>query len=206
MVRDLPRRVIKVGGSLLDFPPTRERLRRWLAPPSQTRNILLAGGGQLVNRIRDWHRMGHIGEERAHWMSVECMSLTAHLLQRWLGAPLILHPDQLDSNPAPNVVVDVQLWLRNEVDMPVGWSLTSDSIAAGLAVQLDASELILLKSRTVFPGTNSVQSLIEDGTVDGQFGRYSQKLKSIGLVNFRNAYSDIVYLPRPGFSVSKNPT
>lgn len=206
MVCDLPRRVIKVGGSLLDFPPTPDRLRRWLTPRSQTRNILVAGGGQLVNRIRDWHRAGHINEERAHWMSVECMSLTAHLLQRWLGAPLILHPDQLDSNPAPNVVIDVQLWLRNEVDMPVGWSLTSDSIAAGLAVHLDASELILLKSRTVLPGTNSVQSLIEDGTVDGQFGRYWQRLKTVGFVNFRNSCSDIVYLPRSGSPVSKKPT
>ncbi len=100
------------------------------------------------------------------------MSLTAHLLQRWLGAPLILHPDQLDSNPAPNVVVDVQLWLRNEVDMPVGWSLTSDSIAAGLAVHLDASELILLKSCTVTSGTASVQSLIEDGAVGDMCGIY----------------------------------
>ena len=44
MVSELPRQVIKVGGSLLNCPQTPARLRRWLAARGESRNILLAGG------------------------------------------------------------------------------------------------------------------------------------------------------------------
>ncbi|MCH2183458.1 MAG: hypothetical protein MK108_15775 [Mariniblastus sp.] len=201
-----PCRVIKVGGSLLDFPPTADRLRHWLAAHTDRRHILLAGGGKLVDQVRQGYRQGLVDETEAHWMAIECMSLTARLLQRWLEIPLVAHPEQVAASPAANLVMDVEPWLKRGSSLPVGWSVTSDSIAAQLTLDLGADELLLLKSCPITPATVSIDSLIEQGTLDRQFGEYLHKIESIGLLDFRRPGSPLVYPDRARSPVSENPS
>ena len=205
MLPDPPCRVVKVGGSLLDFPATPDRLRDWLACQGGRRNVLLAGGGKLVDRVRQWHRSGHVDETTAHWMAIECMSLTARLLQRWLDIPLVGHPDQVATSPATSLVLDVEPWLSRGSSLPVGWSVTSDSIAAQLALELEAGELILLKSCPISPTRDSLDSLIQRGVLDRQFDAYLPRIDSIGLLDFRRPGTRPVYPARARAPASEFP-
>lgn len=197
-------RVVKVGGSLLDFSPTRQRLRDWLPRHSDRQNVLVAGGGKLVDHIRQWHRNGWVDVNQAHWMAIECMSLTARLLQRWLQIPLVGHPAAVAASSATNVVLDVHPWLARESTLPVGWSVTSDSIAAECSLQLGAAELLLLKSCPIPSASGSFDSLIEQGVLDRQFANYLNQIGPIGLVDFRQQSTVAVYPGRERSPVPQN--
>ena len=199
-------RVVKVGGSLLDFSPTRQRLRDWLRRHSDRQNVLVAGGGKLVDHIRQWHRNGQVDAVEAHWMAIECMSFTAQLLQRWLQIPLVSHPAAVAASPAANLVLDVQPWLERESKLPVGWSVTSDSIAAQCSLELGAAELLLLKSCPIRSASGSFDSLIDQGVLDRQFASYLNQIGTIGLLDFREAGAAVVYPDRGRSPVLKNPS
>ncbi len=199
-------RVVKVGGSLLDFAPTRQRLRDWLRRHSDRQNVLVAGGGKLVDHIRQWHRNGQVDGVEAHWMAIECMSFTAQLLQRWLQIPLVSHPAAVAASPAANLVLDVQPWLERESTLPVGWSVTSDSIAAQCSLELGAAELLLLKSCPIRSASGSFDSLIDQGVLDRQFASYLNQIGPIGLLDFRQVDAAAVYPDRGCSPVSKNPS
>ena len=58
-------RVVKVGGSLLDLPQLPQKLRMWLAAQSPAHNVLVVGGGPLVEQVRTWHAETGIDESMA---------------------------------------------------------------------------------------------------------------------------------------------
>ncbi len=197
------RRVIKVGGSLFSDPNTPNLLRQWLDAHDDKQNILIGGGGTLVDSIRQWESEGKLNTEEAHWMAIQCMTLTADLLKRWLNVPLLCQPSHIAHTPNNSVVVmDVHNWLRQESDMPVGWSLTSDSIAAALADRLQAEELILLKPCSPPSGTTSLRTLSDAGYVDRLFCQYGERIESVGFVDFLSPTPDILFLSTMGSAVS----
>jgi aspartokinase-like uncharacterized kinase len=77
-------RVVKVGGSLFDLPDLPQRLWAWLAAQPRAHNVLMAGGGPLVEQVRTWNRQCAIDETAAHWMCVDLLTVTAHMLHAWL--------------------------------------------------------------------------------------------------------------------------
>ena len=64
------------------------------------------------------------------------------------------------------------------------WSATSDSIAARLAVVLNADELVLLKSVT--PTVDSVSAAVEAHIVDSYFLQLASEVPRIRIVNLRD--------------------
>lgn len=127
--------VVKVGGSLFDWPDLGPRLREFLATLGDD-TLIVPGGGAIANAIRQLDATHGLGEEVAHWLALRAMSLNAHVLAELLDAE--------------SKVVDpfdyVQADESNEDHLPHSWSVTSDAVAARLAVSAKASELILLKS------------------------------------------------------------
>ena len=193
------RRVIKVGGSLFGDPNIPNRLRQWIDTHDDKQNILIGGGGALVDSIRQWESEGKLNTEEAHWMAIQCMTLTADLLKRWLNVPLIGQPSHIARDPNNSVVVmDVHGWLRQDSEMPVGWSFTSDSIAAALADRLQAEELILLKSCSPPSGTTKLETLSDVGYVDRLFCQYGERIDSVGFVDFLSPTPDIIFLSTSG--------
>ncbi len=137
MSQPMPRRVIKVGGSLLDLPGLGDRLRDWLAHQPPARDLVIVGGGRFADELHALDRVHRLGEEACHALAIRAMSLTAHLLHAMMGDwPLVEALDELaDSHDRP-AILDPWVYLQAEGAsppesmLPHSWDVTSDSIAA----------------------------------------------------------------------------
>ena len=74
-------RVIKVGGSMLDWAPLPERLLAWLARQAPASNVFVAGGGEFVELIRRDDASHHLSEEDAHQLCLRALRSTARVLE-----------------------------------------------------------------------------------------------------------------------------
>jgi aspartokinase-like uncharacterized kinase len=234
--------VIKVGGSLLDWPGLPARLAEVLA--GQTRRVvLIVGGGRAVDWVRDLDRWHGLGEERAHALALRALDLTAHLLaalvpglevvpgidalgdgSQAIGARAPLtptlspegrgcffcpplpsgervgvrgstRPEDLDSIGAvwgsgripillPRIILDEEDRLAQD-PLPHSWAVTSDSIAARVAVRLGAEELLLLKSAPLPPGIDRTGAA-RLGLVDPAFTAVARPLGRVLYLNLRD--------------------
>jgi aspartokinase-like uncharacterized kinase len=154
-----PIAVVKVGGSLYDLPDLGPRLRRWLAEElADTRVVLVPGGGPVVDAIRHLDRRHGLGEGASHWLALRALSVNAHFLASMLPAACVIGDvAELGRvwDKSRLTVLDVHEFARADEQhpdqLPHSWSVTSDSLAARVAVVLQASQLILLKSTTIPP-------------------------------------------------------
>lgn len=183
-------RVIKLGGSLLDWPELAPRVRAWLGGQPPATNIVIVGGGPMVDKLRALDREHHFSPAAAHWLSIRAMSLTAAIVAEWLEeATLVSSLEKLRlAGPTSLQIFDVEHFLREDQGadgaLPCGWEVTSDSIAARVAAIVSARELVLLKSALPAPGS-SREAWARSGFVDAHFPRASVGL-SVRCVNLRN--------------------
>jgi aspartokinase-like uncharacterized kinase len=174
-------RVIKLGGSLLDWPELPTRLRRWLAAQPTATNVIIVGGGPIVEGLRTIDRAQRLSASASHWLAIDAMSLTARVLGELLPeARLTDSPTAVDTATLGTLwILDVVPLLRAEQGsasaLPESWDVTSDSIAAHVAHQLKASELVLLKSAEV-PQFQTVEELARAAHVDACFPRVAADL------------------------------
>ena len=188
-------RVVKVGGSLFDSPQLSERLQQWLAAQTPATNIFVAGGGQLAQSIRDLDRLHSIGETPAHWLCVRAMGVTARLLVDLIPEAALIDSindarELISSRPSRIAVFDPMPMLNNVeatlpgTQLPHGWTVTSDSIAARIAELLAAEELVLLKS--ALPTSISLEKAGQDDYVDDFFPSIARQLSRIRCVDLRD--------------------
>ena len=185
-------RVVKIGGSLLDLPGLGERISAWLNRQAPAVNLLIVGGGRLVDQIRQLDRVHGIGEAAAHQLCLDALGVTARVLAASIpGARLVTSRQQWDatSDCGLPVVLDVAKVLEgmesssDAAPLPHRWEVTSDSIAARIARWAEA-RLVLLKS-TDSPSPVSIESAAAAGYVDGYFPDAVRGLAAVRLVNFR---------------------
>jgi aspartokinase-like uncharacterized kinase len=190
------RRVIKLGGSLLDFGGLQAALREWLALQPPAANVLIVGGGPLVDVVHDLDRRLGLGEEAAHWLSIRAMGVTARLANAlWPEFKLVTQwaalREAMGSSPTP-IVFDAEEFLRRHEPQAPGatlersWSVTSDSIAARVAAALPAAELVLLKSSLPDRSFISHAEAASLGYVDPFFPRVARSLPHVRAVQFRS--------------------
>jgi aspartokinase-like uncharacterized kinase len=201
-------RVVKIGGSLFDMRQLPDMLRKWLAVQSPGHQVLVAGGGPLVDQVRAWHAEAPIDEVAAHWMCVDLLTVTAHLLHSWLPEIPLVEDDRLLCQRVGEVGATIfgpAHWMRHAEPglpgtwLPSGWETTSDSIAGRLAVALAADEFVLLKS--VLPKSRAaveLSALAAVDYVDPMLAQMSAELPPVRLVNFRANPPTEYHLPRPG--------
>lgn len=183
-------RVVKLGGSLLEWPELAARVRGWLALEPAAIHVFVVGGGTLVDKLRELDRAHAFPPETAHWLAVRAMSLTAGALARWLPDWTLVHAVdelRLSGSPRPQIF-DVDRFLREDQArsdaLPASWEVTSDSIAARLATALGAGELVLLKS-ALPDGSASHEAWAQSGYVDSYFPRAAARLR-VRAVNLRS--------------------
>ena len=182
-------RVIKLGGSLLKTGSVLQ-LPIWLAEQTGATNVVIVGGGPFVDVIREFDDLWGLAAEVTHWLSVRAMGLTAQLVSHQIaGAEIVSSLDGLRKTSANLCVFAVEDFLRN-VDshsaspLPCGWDVTSDSIAARVAAEIAARELVLLKSCLPAMDMNW-QQLADSGYVDNYFPEVVRDINSVRCVNAR---------------------
>jgi aspartokinase-like uncharacterized kinase len=187
-----PSSIVKLGGSLLGLPDLAARLANFLGDFGRPRPILVAGGGEAVELLRRWDRIYGLGEEASHWIALRMLSITARVLEG-------LHADlALASSPDDCRL----LWARGKVPvydafhfiadideddsdpLPRRWRVTSDSIAARMAVTFGAPELILLKSASL-PERITFAEAAEARLVDAHFPQVAPAIRRVVAVNLR---------------------
>jgi len=191
-------RVVKVGGSLLDWPRLPVALSEWLEQqsPRAATTLLIAGGGSLVDAIREADRQFELNDEAAHWLSIRAMELTARLLAELLPEAS-LETDLWNLKRSPGKSASTRLCIglclafleREEAGlpgeaMPRDWRATSDSIAARIATALAADELVLLKSTDIAVGVSKTTAAAAK-LVDAFFPSASRGLPAVRWVNLR---------------------
>src|SRR5262249_16000620 len=144
---------------LYDLPDLRTRLSRWLDGLASSRLLLVPGGGDAANLVRALDRQHGIGEETSHWMALRALSLNAHFIAGLLARGLVAGdlaecPAAWQAGRVP--VLEAHAFARADEGrpgcLPHTWAVTSDSLAARVAVVAGAPRLVLLKSVTIPAG------------------------------------------------------
>jgi aspartokinase-like uncharacterized kinase len=110
--------------------------------------LIVPGGGPFADAVREQDDRFDLADDAAHWMAILAMDQYAHLIaSRLRGAVLVLDADAMaDAVRDGRVpVLAPSSWLRRVDPLPHSWHVTSDSIAAWVAKQVGAGELLLIK-------------------------------------------------------------
>ncbi|MBH0239642.1 amino acid kinase family protein [Methylobrevis albus] len=163
-----PLAVVKLGGSLLTDRAGLAAIIAGLAG-APARVVIIPGGGPLADGVRTAQAAAGFSDRLAHRLALQAMEQVADILA--------------DLFPACRPVADsagitaahqggiLSVW-RNAAHflrpgIPESWDVTSDSLAAALARELDANRLLLVKSAAPPPG--DVAALARAGYVDAAF-------------------------------------
>lgn len=181
--------IVKVGGSLFDWPGLAARLEQLISSAAGERMALVAGGGGVVDAIRHLDRTHLLGEASAHELALLALDVTAHTLAALVPQRLqVALPGTLggiwESGQTP-ILLPRHFLDPNDAVLPKTWETTSDSIAARLAVQLRAGSLLLLKS-TEGPEGMSRADAVHRRLVDPIFEKASRSIERVAYLNFRN--------------------
>jgi aspartokinase-like uncharacterized kinase len=186
--------VIKVGGSLFDWPELPRRLNVVLDEHRVARQslVLIPGGGSAADFVRRLDRTFALGDLPAHRLALRSLDLTAHALAALVpGLDVIDDVRNLDRVwKQLKIPVLAPRRFLEECDcvaadpLPSSWHVTSDTIAARVAMHLGAEELVLLKSAPLPPGAGR-RAAAELGLVDRLFPEVSRNLQCVRYLNLR---------------------
>jgi aspartokinase-like uncharacterized kinase len=191
--------VIKVGGSLLDWPELPRRLASFLADPRDQgaclrgRAVLIAGGGAFADLIRTMDQTHALGDQKAHRLAISSLDLTADLLAALLpGSIVVQKPEEVRVRvELGEVPILAPGRLLEEHDnhhpdpLPACWDVSSDSIAARVAFLLGVQRLILLKSAGHWSDIRRDEAA-RLGLVDALFPKIARPLEVVELVCLRD--------------------
>jgi hypothetical protein len=139
--------VVKIGGSLARS----ENLRLWLdviARHGAGKVVLVPGGGLFADAVRDTQERWEFDDRTAHRMALLAMEQYGLML---CGLQPGLHPAGSFASIGSTLSRSlVPVWMPStmvlaDTALPESWDVTSDSLAAWLARELDASALVLVK-------------------------------------------------------------
>ena len=168
--------VIKLGGSLIHRG--RALIRELVEYEDSTRQtIVVVPGGSI---FADTVRKVDASQEAAHWMAVLAMEQYGNYLADGTGAKLT---DTLKINKNGTFILLPYDLLKKKDELPHSWDVTSDTIAAWVALQLGARFIkvtdvdgIYLKG--VFQKELNASELIGKETcVDGELPHFLMKHK-----------------------------
>jgi aspartokinase-like uncharacterized kinase len=189
--------VVKLGGSLLDAPDLRSRLREWFCAQPTAHHVVVTGGGAFANAVRRVDALHGLGSEFCHWLCLRQMRITAEICAELLDGAVLCDDYAVLCRRlqiAGITVFDVEPFLRrDEPKLPgrqleIGWHVTSDAIAGRLAVVTGACRLVLLKSRLPREGSG-MDELSREGYVDPFLATMAGELPQVTVVDFRSRTS-----------------
>ncbi len=140
--------VLKVGGSLSRGQRLAALCQTIGQLGSQQRLLIVPGGGDFADAVRDHYRRYHLRETTAHRMALLAMDQYGWLLSDMIPGSSAVR-DILSARAIAamgRVPILLAAALLIEADpLPHSWQVTSDSIAAWIAGLVGATRLVLLK-------------------------------------------------------------
>ncbi len=167
--------VVKLGGSLLTLPDLTERLHAVVKLLHPQKILIVVGGGAAVEVIRRLDNVCGLTATQAHWDAIAAMALNSEILSRVSGC-LPVVTNRLDAAAAwqqhDAILLNTTTFLREEQtqhsrSLPESWSVTSDSIAAFVALHWPAQQVVLCKSCDLI--SPHFDRLCQDGLLDDWF-------------------------------------
>jgi aspartokinase-like uncharacterized kinase len=163
--------VVKLGGSLIFSP----ELSPWISAltvPGNAPLVVVPGGGPFADEVRRVQQARRFDDATAHRMAV--------LATEQYGLLLCAFSDRLVPAATASEIRAAQraghvpIWMagamtRDATDIEACWDVSSDSLAAWLAVKLAASALILIKSAQPPERAITAGELSRSGLVDPVF-------------------------------------
>ncbi len=166
--------VIKLGGSLTASTGLTSCFNRVNQYYSNNQVIIVPGGGAFADQVRSAQQQWLFDDLTAHHMAILAMQQMA-LLFKALQPQWQLFSAVKDIKKS---IQPVSIWspLLSELDaagIQPSWDITSDSLSAWMAKQVNATELILVKSATVAADA-TIQDLQDQGIIDAKFHAFTE--------------------------------
>ncbi len=190
--------VFKLGGSLLLLDDLAVRLRAVLDQRPDDQPLIVVGGGSATDVVREWSVTHTLSEVESHWLAVRSLSLNRALVHRLLPESREVSSredvlQRIDSRTP--LLLDVEDCLlaaerQQRCPLPKCWDVTTDSIAAWVAHDWAAAELVLLKS-VGLPSELAVSEAAARGLVDSHFPLVAPNLPRVSWCNLREAAPQI---------------
>ncbi len=164
--------VLKLGGSLLSSA-TLIQFLQLAKQAGKGQVVIVPGGGVFADQVRQTQQQWQYDDRTAHYMAILAMQQMALLFQGL--CPDLRIVDKVSAISA-NMQRNVVIWspIPKELDaagIPANWDITSDTLAAWLAVQLAIEHLILVKS-TKHAENSTLEQLSAFGIIDHSFTDY----------------------------------
>jgi hypothetical protein len=193
--------VVKVGGSLFDHPHLGAGLHAYLEALAPRAVLLVPGGGDLTEAVRKLDRLHGLGQEAAHRLALQTMTVTAAFLAQ------VGHCADLTGRVR---ILDAHTFAEEDEGkpgaLPHTWAVTADSIAARVAVLHQAERLILLKSIAMPLGSTWAEAA-ERGWVDRHFPNVVAGVDfPIEVVNFWHYLDEMHTVRADGSRKTERPT
>jgi 5-(aminomethyl)-3-furanmethanol phosphate kinase len=161
----MSRMVIKLGGSLYSQPNLRDGLKQFLAKVTAEQILIVPGGGEFAEAVRNLDTIHGLGEKAAHDLALQALwPATCFVLDLLETAKIC----RIGWNGPGLHVMDHRSWYQlsqRNLGLPETWEVTTDTIAASAATE-DNCSLLLLKSIDVHPDWTRAAEL---GQVDAYF-------------------------------------
>lgn len=167
--------VVKLGGSLALSP----QLPHWLHALSKTQAIIVPGGGPFADNVRLAQNRWIFDDRTAHHMAILAMQQYGLMLAGLNPTLKTLKTGNLQDFPS-----EARIWLPDggeldEAGVPASWAVTSDSLAAWLAAQIGAENLLLVKSlpQSIIDAERkplTLERVVKLGWVDEVFAEYAR--------------------------------
>lgn len=140
--------VIKIGGSLMDFPEELKQLCMEIERLSARHQmIIIPGGGQFADCIRKIDRKFHFSPSTSHKMAILAMDQYGLFIrERMPGAKVLRSLGEAKKAGYAILLPSKLLFKVSEKTLPHSWDVTSDSIACHIAVKAKAEKLVLVKA------------------------------------------------------------
>lgn len=140
--------VIKIGGSLCRGSGLPDLCRELGSLGKRHPLLIIPGGGEFADLVRESYRRYNLGETAAHCMALLAMDQYGYLLNRLIkGSTLETEPAAARKTAESGrvaIFLPSSAVIRND-PLPHCWQVTSDSIAAWIASEMSCMRLVLLK-------------------------------------------------------------
>jgi len=171
-------KVIKLGGSLMTDKASLIQCLNTISQKYTEKIVIVPGGGVFADQVRSLQKEWGFNDQIAHQMAILAMQKMALLLYS-------IKPDFVLANNVSLIqqalnMHSVVIWRPdivelNKSNVKASWDVTSDSLAAWLANQLTATELILVKSVEIpLKGSIDIETMQKLDLVDNAFNELSQ--------------------------------